>query len=49
MTIKDVVAIVNAILGNPLPNYFNEAAADVNHDGKVTISDAVAVVNMVSE
>ena len=43
---RDVVAIVNYILGKEVPAGFSEAAADMNGDGKVTISDAVAVVNM---
>ena len=47
VTISDAVAIVNYILGKPLPAGFNEAAADMNGDGKVTITDAVMLVNMI--
>ena len=44
---RDVVAIVNHILGkSPLDNS-KLAAADVNGDGKVTITDAVMLVNMI--
>ena len=46
VTISDVVAIVNKILGNPSEN-FKEAAADVNGDGEITIADAVGVMNII--
>ena len=46
VTISDVVAIVNKILGNPSEN-FKEAAADVDGDGQITIADAVGVVNII--
>ena len=46
VTISDVVAIVNKILGNPSEN-FKEAAADVDGDGQITITDAVGVMNII--
>ena len=46
VTITDVVAIVNSILGNPIDG-FNVERADVTGDGKVTIADAVGVVNII--
>ena len=48
VTLADVVAIVNYILGN-IPAEFYDVAADVNGDGKITISDAVAVVSMLHQ
>ena len=34
------------ILDNPSGN-FNEPAADINQDGKITVADAVGVVNAI--
>lgn len=45
--INDVLAIVDYILGKNVPATFNAAAADVNGDGRVTIADAAAVVNII--
>lgn len=45
--INDVLAIVDCILGKNVPATFNAAAADVNGDGRVTIADAAAVVNII--
>ena len=47
VTIRDAVAIVNYILGNP-PDDFNFDAAGINNDGEITIADAVGVVNIIS-
>ena len=44
--INDVLAIVDYILGN-VPSGFNPLAADVNGDGRVTIADAAAAVNII--
>jgi hypothetical protein len=44
--IADALCIVNYLTGNPVAG-FNEAAADVNNDGQVTIADAVIVVNII--
>ncbi|MCR4916174.1 MAG: dockerin type I repeat-containing protein [Prevotella sp.] len=41
----DPVAVANYIIGQP-PATFVKAAADVNNDGNVTISDAVGIVSM---
>ena len=47
VTISDVVAIVNFILGKPLPAGINPLSLDMNGDGEVTITDAVILVNMI--
>ena len=44
VTIVDVVALVNVILGNAADIY---NAADVNSDEKVTIVDVMALVNLI--
>ena len=47
VTIADVTALVNIILGkNQMQPYLNEVA-DVNGDGKVTIADVTALVNVI--
>jgi len=43
VSIADVTALVNVILGKGSPN----AAADVNGDGLVSIADVAAVVNII--
>ena len=43
---SDVVAVLNRILGGESDN-FNEAAADVNKDGIITITDALIIVDMI--
>ena len=48
MTINDAVGIANSILGNQ-PAHFVFEAADVNGDGKVTISDAAGVVDIIQK
>ena len=44
ITIVDVVAVVNALMGNAASNFIFDAA-DMNQDGQITIVDVVAVVN----
>ncbi len=46
VTIDDVIAVVNYILGNT-PDKFDEANADVDTNIGITITDAVTIVNMV--
>jgi hypothetical protein len=46
VTIDDVIAVVNYILGNT-PDNFNVANADVDTNIGITITDAVTIVNMV--
>ncbi len=46
VTINDVIAVVNYILGNT-PDKFDEANADVDSNIGITITDAVTIVNMV--
>ena len=46
ITIADVTALVNILLGKPLPLYSNKAA-DVNEDGMKTIADVTALVNVI--
>ncbi len=47
VTIADVTAIVNHILGKPQSSNFNEVMADTNGDGKITIADVTATVNLI--
>ena len=47
VTIADVTAIVNHILGKPQSGTFNEVMADTNGDGAVTIADVTATVNLI--
>jgi hypothetical protein len=47
VTIADVTAIVNHILGKPQSGSFNEVMADTNGDGAVTIADVTATVNLI--
>ena len=46
VTIADVTALDNIILGNPTGNE-NENAADMNEDGSITTSDVKALVKMI--
>lgn len=46
VSMGDVVAIVNKVLGKDVPG-FNEKNADVNGDGTITMGDVVGVVNIV--
>ena len=44
-TIADVEAIASYIMGNP-PAGFNEALADINHDGVINVADLVLMISM---
>ena len=46
LTIADVTALVNIILGNDNADYDHQTA-DVNDDGQVTIADVTALVNLI--
>ncbi len=46
VSIADVTALVNHILGRPT-SPFSETAADMNHDGNITIADVTAAVNKI--
>ncbi len=46
VTIADVMAVVNYILGNT-PKDFDFDAANVNNDEVITIADAVSLVKMI--
>lgn len=48
ITVADVVAIVNHIMGNT-PDKFNEVNADANSDGKITVSDVATTVQIIME
>ena len=47
ITIADVTALVNIILGKTAPDGYNLKTADVNADGHVTIADVTALVNII--
>ena len=47
VTIADVTALVNIILGKDTENVYNHDAADVNGDGGITIADVTALVNII--
>jgi hypothetical protein len=47
ITIADVTALVNIILGKSTEGQFRPQAADVNGDGLVTIADVTALVNII--
>ena len=47
ITIADVTALVNIILGKDTAGTYNHAAADVNLDGSITIADVTALVNII--
>ena len=47
ITIADVTALVNIILGKDTANQYNHAAADVNKDNQTTIADVTALVNII--
>ena len=46
VTIADVTALVNVILGKDAGEY-DEDAADVNEDGQITIADVTGLVNII--
>ena len=47
ITIADVTALVNIILGKDTAGQYNRAAADVNLDESITIADVTALVNII--
>ena len=47
ITIADVTALVNIILGKDTENQYDHQAADVNKDGNITIADVTALVNII--
>lgn len=47
ITIADVTALVNIILGKDTEGQYDHKAADVNTDGSVTIADVTALVNII--
>ena len=47
ITIADVTALVNIILGKDTTGQYNHAAADVNQDNQITIADVTALVNII--
>ena len=47
ITIADVTALVNIILGKDSTNQYDHVAADVNTDGDITIADVTALVNII--
>ena len=47
ITIADVTALVNIILGKDTTGQYNHAAADVNRDNSITIADVTALVNII--
>ena len=47
ITIADVTALVNIILGKDTEGQYNRAAADVNGDESITIADVTALVNII--
>ena len=47
VTIADVSALVEIILGQDIANQYNRRAADVNTDSQITIADVTALVNII--
>jgi surface protein len=47
VTIADVTALVNIILGKDTAGLYNRDAADVNGDHQITIADVTALVNVI--
>ena len=45
ITIADVTALVNIVLGKDTEELYNNSAADVNQDDDITIADVTALVN----
>ena len=45
ITIADVTALVNIVLGKDAEEGYNHSTADVNQDGEITIADVTALVN----
>ena len=46
ITIADVTALVNIVLGKDTAGQYNRDAADVNQDNSITIADVTALVNI---
>ena len=47
ITIADVTALVNIILGKDTNGQYNHDAVDVNGDNQITIADVTALVNII--
>ena len=47
ITIADVTALVNIILGKDTDKDLDLKATDMNHDGQITIADVTALVNII--
>ena len=47
ISIADVTALVNIILGKDSEGVYNHAAADVNQDTTISIADVTALVNII--
>ena len=47
ISIADVTALVNIILGKDTTNQYDHTAADVNRDSQITIADVTALVNII--
>ena len=47
VTIADVTALVNIILGKDTEGVYDHEAADVNGDEGITIADVTALVNII--
>ncbi len=47
VTIADVTALVNIILGKDTEGVYDHEVADVNDDGHITIADVTALVNII--
>jgi hypothetical protein len=46
ISVADVMALVNIVLGENTANY-NMKAADMNKDESISIADAMAIVNII--
>jgi len=46
ITVGDVLAIIDYMLGNPVES-FNVEVADVNHDGEITLSDVMMLIDLI--
>ena len=47
ITIADVTALVNIILGKDTDKDLDIKATDMNHDGQITVADVTALVNII--
>ena len=47
VNMTDAQNVVNTVLGKPVTGNFFTKSADVSRDGKISISDAVGIVNMI--